>query len=1212
MDSSKSLTALFESRTVVLDGGMGTMIQKYKLTEADYRGERFEHHVKDLLNNNEALNLTQPELIFGIHKEYLEAGADIIETNTFNGNTIAQEDFLLADLTYEMNYQAAQIAKRATSLFPGTFVAGAVGPTPKTASISRNVEDASFRDIYFDDLVKSYVISIQGLTEGGSDIIMIETIFDTLNAKAAVYAYEEYFKDKPKLPLIISGTLVDLSGRTLSGQTAEAFLISMMHSKPLCIGLNCALGAVHMRPFLENLSKLAPFYVHAYPNAGLPNAMGGYDETPEMFAQHCMGFVRDKLVNMIGGCCGTKPEYIRALKDALTLNQIPIRPIPSPSHHLKLSGLKEFILFDDIPFVNVGERCNLSGSLRFKKLLITDNNYEASLQIAREQVQNGAQVLDVNVDDGMVDGVAVMTKFLRLLTTDPEIASVPLMIDSSNFNIIEAGLKCFQGKSIVNSISLKNGEAEFRAQATVVKRHGASVVVMAFDELGQATEVEHKMEIVRRSYTILTEMGFEPEDIIFDLNILTIATGIEEHNPYALNYLKAAQLVKKEFPYCHVSGGVSNLSFSFRGLNNFREAMHSVFLYHAIKAGMDMGIVNAGALPIYADLDPELRRIIEEVVFNQSEDGKHVERLISYAEIEKTKGKTKSGTKHVEEWRSLSVEERIQQALVKGIPDYIVNDLKEAQAKYPNPLELIEGPLMQGMSIVGDLFGSGKMFLPQVIKSARVMKCGIAYLEPFMTRNEGDERRNNGTVLMATVKGDVHDIGKNIVGVVLKCNNYEVIDLGVQVTWETILSTIKSTKIDILGLSGLITPSLDHMVNYAKQMEQNNLKIPLLIGGATTSKIHTAVKISPCYKSPVVHVLDASRSVGVVSALLDANLKDSFFQEIKEEYKELREDYLSTQKDKKYKDLQSARKNKFLIDWAGYQPARPRVKGVSKVEASIEELTPFIDWNPFFALWQVRGRYPTRSYPRIFEDPRAGEQARTLHKDAVEMLALMSRDGSIKAKGVIGLFKANSLGDDIVVKAKGQRFVFYGLRQQEEPMTPGPCLCLSDFVSPVKDYVGAFAVTAGIGAEELCLKYEEVHDDYKSLMVKALADRLVEAFAEFLHMKVRSEFWGYSDNEATPQDLIYGKYQGIRPAPGYPTQPDHSEKQTLWTLLNVDSNADIHLTESFAMTPAASVCGLYFSHPKSSYFSVGQITEEQIGDYAKRKGCSIDEVKKWT
>ena len=1210
-DLFESLNLLFKSRIVILDGGMGTMIQRYQLTEEDYRGERFKTHPKDLLNNNEALNLTQPEIIYNIHKQYLEAGADIIETNTFNGNTIAQQDFLAVEFTYEMNYQAAKLARRAADEFSEKkYVAGAVGPTPKTASISRNVDDASQRDIFFDDLVESYTLSIKALHEGGVDIIMIETIFDTLNSKAAIFAYEEYFSDKKKLPLIISGTLVDLSGRTLSGQTAEAFLISTQHSNPICIGLNCALGAEHMKPFLTNLSKLACCYVHAYPNAGLPNAMGGYNEDPQIFAKNCSSFITDKLVNCIGGCCGTTPDHIRALKEAVQRIETPLREVPSSSGKLMLSGLKEFILFDDIPFVNVGERCNISGSQAFKKLLITENNYEAALKVAREQVQNGAQVLDINVDEGMIDGKSVMEKFLRLLTTDPEIATVPLMLDSSNFSILEAGLKCVQGKCIVNSISLKNGEEEFFKQADIIKRHGASVVVMAFDETGQATEIEHKVRIVDRSYALLTGMGFHPEDLIFDLNILTVATGIEEHNPYALNFIEATKIVRQKYPNCHVSGGVSNLSFSFRGLVGLREEMHSIFLYHAIKAGMDMGIVNAGALPIYAEIPQTHRQIIEEVIFNSSEDGRHVERLVDLAEQEKkNRTKSKQGERPQEEWRSMEVTERIKQALVKGVADYIVQDLEEARLSIPDPLHLIEGPLMQGMGVVGDLFGSGKMFLPQVIKSARVMKTGISYLEQFMKR--GDKQANNGRILMATVKGDVHDIGKNIVGVVLKCNNYEVIDLGVQVTWETILENIKTHQIQVLGLSGLITPSLEHMVHYAKQMEANKLSIPLLIGGATTSKIHTSVKIAQCYSGPVVHVLDASRSVGVVSALLDPEMKDSFFQEIKEEYKTLREDYLDSQRDKKYKTLEDARKNKLVIDWSLHQPIRPNVKGITVIEPSIEQLIPFIDWNPFFGLWQVRGRYPTRSYPKIFDDPRAGQQAKQLFDEANALLNEICERKTLTVRGVVGLFKAKSIGDDIEVKYKGQVFKFFGLRQQEESPVSGPSLCLSDFVSPVKDYIGGFAVTAGLGCNEMCKEFEAQNDDYKAIMVKALADRLVEAFAEFLHLEVRTRYWGYSTEQNTPQDLIYGKYQGIRPAPGYPTQPDHSEKLTLWRLLDAENTTGITLTESLAMEPAASVSGLYFSHPKAKYFSVGQLTDMQVQDYAQRKGTNSEEIRKW-
>lgn len=1210
MDLFESLKTLFESRIVILDGGMGTMIQKHGLTEKDYRGELFKNHCKDLLNNNEALNLTQPDLIYKVHKQYLEAGADIIETNTFNGNTIAQQDFLTVEYTYDMNFHAAKLARKAADEFPEKkYVAGAVGPTPKTASISRNVDDASQRDILFDELVDSYMISIKALHEGGVDIILIETIFDTLNAKAGIYAYEEYFKDKNKLPLILSGTLVDMSGRTLSGQTAEAFLISTQHANPICIGLNCALGANHMKPFLSNLSKIANFYVHAYPNAGLPNAMGGYDEDPESFAKNCIPFINEKLVNMIGGCCGTTPDHIKALKNLIAASTVPIRTIPPRNNKLMLSGLKEFILFDDIPFVNIGERCNISGSMKFKKILITDSNYEGSMQIAREQVQNGAQVLDINLDEGMIDSKAVMEKFLRLLVTDPEIATVPLMLDSSKFEVLEAGLKCVQGKCIVNSISLKNGEKEFIEQAKIIKRHGASLVVMAFDETGQATEINHKIEIVTRSYNILTGLGFYPEDIIFDVNILTIATGIEEHNPYAFNFIESAKIIRSKYPYSHISGGVSNLSFSFRGLIYLREAMHSVFLYHAIKAGMDMGIVNAGALPIYEDIPQDLRSIIEDVIFNTSADGKHVERLIDYAEKERHKGKTKQAERPQEEWRGLGLEDRIKQALVKGIPDYIVSDLEEARSLFPNPLHIIEGPLMAGMGVVGDLFGSGKMFLPQVIKSARVMKTGISYLEPFMLT--GEEKSNNGKVLLATVKGDVHDIGKNIVGVVLKCNNYDVIDLGVQVAWETVLENIRTHNVDIVGLSGLITPSLDHMVNYAKQMELAGLKLPLLIGGATTSKIHTSVKISQCYSGPVVHVLDASRSVGVVSALLDPNLKDSFFQEIKDEYKTIREDYLSSQKEKKYKSLSDARKNKLVLDWIDYKPFTPHFVGVKVIDQSIEDLIPYIDWNPFFSLWQVRGRYPTRSYPKIFDDPVAGKQAKSLFDEANGLLKEICENKLLKARGVIGIFEAKAVNDDIELIHDGQCYKFYSLRQQEESPVNGPSLSLSDYISPVSDYIGGFAVTAGLGCDELCKEYEDNHDDYKSIMIKALADRLVEAFAEYLHQEVRIKYWGYSDKTSSPQDLIYGKYVGIRPAPGYPTQPDHSEKLTLWKILDAENHTGIKLTESLAMTPAASVCGLYFAHPKATYFGLGQITDEQIEDYAQRKGVTGEEIRKW-
>lgn len=950
------LDALFKTRIVIIDGAMGTMIQKHRLQEKDYRGTRFVDHPKDLMNNNDLLTLTQPSIIEDIHRQYLEAGADIIETNTFNGTTIAQSDFASEEYAREINVESARLARRVadeiTARDPShrRFVAGAIGPTSKTASVSRNVEDPSQRDISFDELADAYYEEIDALYAGGAHIILIETIFDTLNAKAGLWAYQKYFLDKKPLPLMISGTLVDLSGRTLSGQTVEAFLISMMHAKPLCIGLNCALGATNMFPFLQNLANLAPFYVHAYPNAGLPNSMGGYDEDADQFAHNAMTFVTNKLVNMIGGCCGTTPDHIRALKKAIVDSKVFPREIPKPLGHLMLSGLREFIFTENIPFINIGERCNISGSLRFKKLLITDNNYEAALNVARDQVTNGAQILDVNVDEGMIDSVAVMAKFLKMLNSDPDIASVPLMIDSSNFKVIEAGLKVSQGKCIVNSISLKNGEEEFLAEARTIQKYGAAVVCMAFDETGQATEVEHKVRICDRVYDLLVlKLNFPPEDIIFDLNILTIATGMEEHNPYARNFIEATRIIRQKYPKSHISGGLSNLSFSFRALAQFRESMHAVFLYHAIKAGMDMGIINAGALPIYEDIDLELRKIFEEIIFNESEDGKHVERVIEYAEKIKRQGGNKATEKKEAEWRSLPCVDRLKHALVNGLSEFIEIDLQEALGCHPGPLQIIEGPLMDGMSVVGDLFGSGRMFLPQVIKSARVMKQGIAFLEPLMLRGEGSKK--NGTILMATVKGDVHDIGKNIVGVVLRCNNYEVIDLGVQVHWETIYKTIQTQHIDIVGLSGLITPSLEHMVNYAKNMENLGLSLPLIIGGATTSKIHTAVKIAPMYSNPAVHVLDASRSVGVVAALIDPNLKRGFFAEIKEEYNDLRKDYYASQREKKFKTLKEARANKFEINWAGYTPYKPRTEGVIVIEdQDLAELIPYIDWNPFFSV----------------------------------------------------------------------------------------------------------------------------------------------------------------------------------------------------------------------------------------------------------------------
>eukprot|EP00359_Climacostomum_virens_P007798 CAMPEP_0204906972 /NCGR_PEP_ID=MMETSP1397-20131031/6248_1 /ASSEMBLY_ACC=CAM_ASM_000891 /TAXON_ID=49980 /ORGANISM="Climacostomum Climacostomum virens, Strain Stock W-24" /LENGTH=1188 /DNA_ID=CAMNT_0052075979 /DNA_START=1890 /DNA_END=5456 /DNA_ORIENTATION=- len=1187
------------------------MIQKEGFNDAAFRGERFRDHPVDLQNNSDILNLTQPETILKIHKQYLAAGADIIETNSFNGTSIAQADFQTQHLAIEMNEAAARLARRAVDEVTDRrcYAAGGLGPTSKTASVSRNVEDPSQRDVTFDELKDSYYEQLQGLVAGGIHIVLVETIFDTLNAKAALAAYQDFFEDKPKLPLIVSGTLVDLSGRTLSGQTVEAFFVSIMHLNPLCVGLNCALGATHMDPFLRNLSKLAHTYVHAYPNAGLPNAMGGYDEDPDTFALYASKFAADGLVNMLGGCCGTTPEHISKLKAKLEVCT-KYRHRPPRSEFMMLSGLKEFVKFNEIPFVNVGERCNLSGSIRFRNLIVKQRNFDEALKVAREQVENGAQVIDVNMDEGLIDGVAYMEKFLKIIGADPEVATTPVMIDSSNFKVIEAGLKVMQGKCIVNSISLKNGEEEFLAEAKIVRQHGAAVVIMAFDEQGQATTVEDKIRIVDRSYNILTNrLDFMPQDLIFDVNILTVATGMEEHNEYAKNFIEAVRILKAKYPLCHFSGGLSNLSFGFRGLTELREAMHSVFLVHAIKAGMDMGIVNAGALPIYEDISADLRQIIEEVIFNSSADGKHVERLIEYAETQKNKKQTKkTGAVKENVWGTIPLPDRFKQALVKGIVDHLETDLEEALANYPSALSIIEGPLMDGMSVVGDLFGSGKMFLPQVIKSARVMKKAIAYLEPHMeARAEGS---NNGVVLMATVKGDVHDIGKNIVGVVLRCNNYEVIDLGVQVPFEKIAEVCSQRKIDVIGLSGLITPSLEHMINFARQLQAKGFKQPLLIGGATTSKMHTAVKIAPCYSMPTVHVLDASRAVGVVAALLDNSLKDSYWEEVKEEYDDLRSDYYQSQADKKFRTLEEARANALKIDWTRYEAPQPAHLGVHVIEdQDLNALLDFIDWNPFFSVWQIRGRYPNRSFPNLFKDARVGEQAKQLYNEAQALLQELISAKRLKAKGVYGFFPCKSQGDDIALE-NGE--VFYTLRQQELHSADSNSVAMSDFISPSHDYIGGFAVTAGLCANELSAEYEGDQDDYKSIMLKALADRLVEAFAEYLHFKVRTEYWGYAKNEElSTQQLIYEKYDGIRPAPGYPAQPDHSEKLTLWKLLNVEANTGITLTDSLAMDPAASVCGLYISHPQSHYFQLGEVRPDQLEDYARRKGQSVEEVKKW-
>eukprot|EP00357_Protocruzia_adherens_P031634 CAMPEP_0114982826 /NCGR_PEP_ID=MMETSP0216-20121206/6349_1 /TAXON_ID=223996 /ORGANISM="Protocruzia adherens, Strain Boccale" /LENGTH=1261 /DNA_ID=CAMNT_0002344719 /DNA_START=45 /DNA_END=3830 /DNA_ORIENTATION=+ len=1235
-DVFKYLEKEFSERIVFLDGA--TQLQVYKLEEEAFRGERFKDHTALLKNNSDVLNLTQPGIVKEIHQAYLEAGVDIVETNTFNGTTISQIEFQLEPLTYEMNVAAARLAREAADAYTEKandgkwrLVAGACGPTSRTASLSPKVEDPGFRNVEFNELLQAYKDQIAALVEGGVHIIMIETIFDTLNAKAGLMAYDKFFEEsgQKKLPLIVSGTLVDKSGRTLSGQTTEAFWISVAHSKPFCVGLNCALGAEIMEPFIDQLSSIAWTRVHAYPNAGLPNALGEYDQTPEEFAAQVKTFCDNGYINMIGGCCGTRPPHIKAMVEAC--KPCPIRTIPEPSQKMHLSGLKEFIFHDNITFVNIGERCNLAGSLRFKKLIMKEQNYEKAVQIARDQVETGAQVIDVNLDDGLLDGVTAMRKFLRNALSDPEIASVPFMIDSSRFEIIETGLQNCQGKCIVNSISLKEGEEEFLRKGQMIKSYGAAVVVMAFDEQGQAASAADKIRICERSYKLLVEkIDFLPQDIIFDCNILTIATGMEEHNNYAVDFITATKWIKSNLPGCHVSGGLSNLSFGFRGLTELREAMHSVFLYHAIQAGMDMGIVNAGALPVYDDIPEPMKTYVTEVVLNKSEDGKHVERLIEFAQSERERKEAAKGTggavvKKVAEWRSGTLEERFTHALVKGITEFVDQDTMEALDAYDKPLDIIEGPLMNGMGVVGDLFGSGKMFLPQVIKSARVMKKSVAILTPLMEKEKEErakqgllETKTHGKIVLATVKGDVHDIGKNIVGVVLGCNNYTVIDMGVMVQIETIIAKAKEVNATMVGLSGLITPSLDEMVFNAKALERAGFTLPLLIGGAATSKTHTAVKISPCYSGPTVHVLDASRVVTVASSLLDKENNEEYIADIKEEYEEIREDHYAGLQDRKYKSLQEARAHAFKIDWASFTPFTPKKLGLTLFEAfPLKDLVPYIDWNPFFATWQIRGKYPNRYYPKIFNDSTVGPQAKELFEEAQEMLSDIIENKKLTATAIIGLFEANADGDDIeIYNDKGEVIgTLYTLRQQADKDN-STFMAMSDFIAPksagYKDYVGMFAVSAGFGCKDMVKVYENDNDDYKSIMAKALADRLAEAFAELLHERVRREYWGYATEEKLKtDDLLKIKYHGIRPAPGYPSQPDHTEKNTIWKLLQVTEKTGITLTDSLAMDPAASVCGLYFANPKSEYFGVDSIGKDQIESYASRKGMEVKEVEKW-
>ena len=1203
-------------RIMVLDGGMGTMIQSYKLEEEDYRGSRFADWPCDLKGNNDLLVLSKPAVIREIHDAYLAAGADILETNTFNATSIAMSDYQMESLSAEINFEAARLARACADAWTAKtpdrprYVAGVLGPTNRTCSISPDVNDPAYRNVTFNQLVEAYRESTRALVEGGSDIIMIETVFDTLNAKAAVYAVQTEMEALGvALPLMISGTITDASGRTLSGQTTEAFYNSLRHAEPLSFGLNCALGPDELRQYVAELSRIAEGYVTAHPNAGLPNAFGEYDLDAELMAQQIGEWATAGFLNIIGGCCGTTPQHIAAM--VVAVEGVAPRQLPTIPVACRLSGLEPLNITAESLFVNVGERTNVTGSAKFKRL-IKEEKYNEALEVALQQVQSGAQIIDINMDEGMLDAEAAMVRFLNLIAGEPDIARVPIMIDSSKWEVIEKGLQCIQGKGIVNSISMKEGEAAFIHHARQVRRYGAAMVVMAFDEVGQADTRARKIEICRRAYRILTEqVGFPPEDIIFDPNIFAVATGIDEHNNYAMDFIGACEDIKRELPHAMISGGVSNVSFSFRGNDPVREAIHAVFLYYAIRKGMDMGIVNAGQLAIYDDLPAELREAVEDVILNRRDDG--TERLLALAE--KYRGGKSDGSqeKQLAEWRSWDVVKRLEYSLVKGITEFIEQDTEEARQQVPRPIEVIEGPLMSGMNVVGDLFGEGKMFLPQVVKSARVMKQAVAYLEPFIEASK-EAGRSNGKIVLATVKGDVHDIGKNIVGVVLQCNNYEIIDLGVMVPGEKILKTAREVNADIIGLSGLITPSLDEMVNMAKEMERQGFTLPLLIGGATTSKAHTAVKIEQHYSGPTVYVQNASRTVGVVSSLLSATLKEDFVARTRKEYETVRIQHARKKPRTPPVSLQAARDNATSIDWESYTPPVPHRPGVSQVEASIETLRNYIDWTPFFMTWSLAGKYP-----RIMEDEVVGEEAQRLFADANAMLDKLSQQSLLKPRGVVGIFPANRVGDDIHLYSDERRdeilCVSHHLRQQTEK-TDFANYCLADFVAPKSsgkaDYLGAFAVTGGLEEDALAEAYDRQHDDYNKIMVKALADRLAEAFAEYLHERVRKVIWGFAPNEnLSNEELIRENYQGIRPAPGYPACPEHTEKAAIWRLLAVEEQTGMKLTESFAMWPGASVSGWYFSHPDSRYFAVAQIQRDQVEDYAVRKGMSLTEVERW-
>ena len=1215
-----ALHQAIQQRILILDGGMGTMIQSYKLKEADYRGKRFAHYHMDIAGNNDLLCITQPGVIREIQRAYLDAGADILETNTFNSTRISMADYEMEDLSHELNFAAAKLARElcdeVTALNPAKprFVAGVLGPTSRTCSISPDVNDPGARNVTFDQLVENYLESVDGLVKGGADLILIETIFDTLNAKAAVFAVKQYFDQIGfELPIMISGTITDASGRTLSGQTTEAFYNSLAHTQAFSMGLNCALGAKELRQYVQELSRVAECYVSAHPNAGLPNEFGEYDQTPEEMVAIVEEFAASGFLNIIGGCCGTTPEHIKAIADAVA--KYPPRAIPDIEPACRLSGLEPFNITKDSLFVNVGERCNVTGSARFKRLVV-EEDYATALEVALEQVENGAQVIDINMDEGMLDAEKAMVRFLNLIAGEPDIARVPIMVDSSKWEVIEAGLKCIQGKPIVNSISLKEGEEEFLHKAKLCMRYGAAVVVMAFDETGQADTQARKREICERSYRLLVDkLGFPPQDIIFDPNIFAVATGIDEHNNYAVDFIEATRWIRANLPHAGISGGVSNVSFSFRGNNPVREAIHSVFLNYAIKDGMNMGIVNAGQLAVYDDLPKELKDKVEDVILNRTANG--TEALLEIAE--KYRGDGSTGEKKEDlEWRSLPIAKRIEYALVKGVSTYIEADTEEARQFYPRPLDVIEGPLMDGMNVVGDLFGAGKMFLPQVVKSARVMKQSVAYLQPFIEAEKTEASKPNGKILMATVKGDVHDIGKNIVGVVLQCNNFQVVDLGVMVPCEKILDTAVRENCDIIGLSGLITPSLDEMVFVAREMERLGIDKPLMIGGATTSKAHTAVKIDPAFKlNQVVYVPDASRAVGVASTLLSDELRPTFVDNLKQEYVQVRERNANRKPRGTVRTYPEAIDKGLKLDWDHYTPPTPGFTGIKVFEDyDLNTLVDFIDWTPFFISWDLAGKYP-----KILDDEIVGEAARNLFDDAQKMLRKLIDEKLIRANGVIGFWPANTVNhDDIAVYDENGKQIstLHHIRQQhlKQGMESKPHFSLADFVAPKEtgksDYVGGFAVTAGIGAEELAKQYQNAGDDYNSIMVKALADRLAEAFAEHLHQRVRKEFWGYDREENLDNEsLIKEQYKGIRPAPGYPACPDHTEKSTLFKLLDAEKNTGITLTEHFAMLPTAAVSGWYFSHPESVYFPTGKIEKDQVESLAERKGMSVQELERW-